>query len=144
MQGSFEWIMDEELVCTLSDWLMMFENCRSFFRLRLWWTRFYFHSFLWNFHLNFLSLRATKRNSHNPTKSTTNPCIFQTVNKYFPVIDPKLHDDNGKNTSTPVALCDYYKVDQSIYLYIHINELALHLSLHHSTSYPDPFWMKAE
>ena len=25
--------MDEELVCTLSDWLMMFENCRSFFRL---------------------------------------------------------------------------------------------------------------
>ena len=25
--------MDEELVCTLSDWLMMFENRRSFFRL---------------------------------------------------------------------------------------------------------------
>lgn len=23
--------MDEELVCTLSDWLMMFENCRGFF-----------------------------------------------------------------------------------------------------------------
>ena len=61
------------------------------------------------------------------------------MNKYFPVIDPKLHDDNGKNTSTPVALCDHYKVDQSIYLYIHINELALHLSLHHSNSYPGLF-----
>lgn len=109
-----------------------------------WWTRLYFHSFLWNSHLNFLSLRATKRNSHNPTKSTTNPYMFQTVNKYFPIIDPKLHDDNGKNTSTPVALCDHYKVDQSIYLYIHINALALHLSLHHSTSYPGLFWMKAE
>lgn len=31
MQGSFEWIIDKEVVCTLSDWSMMFENSCSFF-----------------------------------------------------------------------------------------------------------------
>ena len=76
---------------------------------------------------------------HSIVTEQTTPYIFHTANKYFPVINPKLYHDNGKNTSTPVTLCNYYKVDQTIYLYIHNSELALHLSLHPSTSYPDPF-----
>ena len=64
--------------------------------------------------------------------------IFENSLNFF-----RLHDHGGKgstssrfyeitNTSTPVTLCDYYKVDQTMYLYIHINELALHRSLRHS------------
>ena len=140
------------------------------------WTGLYFYSFLWNFHLNLLSLKSDEENfpykikerRNFPTKSSkilqnppdmipyktiichsfvteqTTPYIFYTANKYFPVINPKLYHHNGKNTSTPVTLCNYYKVDQTIYLYIHNSELALHLSLHPSTSYPDPFWKNTE
>ena len=141
------------------------------------WTGLYFYSFLWNFHLNLLSLKSDEKRTfpykikerrNFPTKSTkilqnppemipyktiichsivteqTTLYIFHTANKYFPVINPKLYHDNGKNTSTPVTLCNYYKVDQTIYLNIHNSELDLHLSLHPSASYPDPFWKNTE